>query len=132
MSLSDPIADMLTRIRNASRARHESVEFPGSRIKLAILDILKTEGFIDNFTLRKESNKSDIEVRLKYLGNKRPVISQLERVSVPGRRSYVQARDLLPVRNNMGIAIVSTSKGVMTGRKAKKMNLGGEVLCRVW
>lgn len=131
MSLSDPIADMLTRIRNASRAGHERVNFPGSRLKVAILDILKTEGFIIDYTAKVESRKSDIEVKLKY-SNKRPVIQQLERVSKPGRRFYMKSTELRPVRNNMGLSIVSTSHGVMTGRKARKMNLGGEVICRVW
>jgi small subunit ribosomal protein S8 len=131
MSLSDPIADMLTRIRNASRAGHQQVTFPASRLKIAILEILKREGFIADFSSKTENRKSDVEVRLKYSG-KRPVIRQLERVSSPGRRYYSNASELQPVRNNMGIAIVSTSKGVMTGRSAKKLNIGGEVLCRVW
>lgn len=131
MSLSDPIADMLTRIRNASRAGHPQVTFPASKLKVAILDILKREGFIAEYVAKTENHISDIEVKLKYAG-KRPVIRQLERVSRPGRRMYSNAVDLVPVRNNMGIAIVSTSKGVMTGRKAKKLNIGGEVICRVW
>ncbi len=131
MSLADPIADMLTRIRNASRAGHPSVSFPGSRLKAAILDILKKEGFIDEFQVRKANNKTDIEVKLKY-ADRRPVIRQIERVSSPGRRFYIAADKLRPVRNNMGISIVSTSQGVMTGRKARKLNIGGEVLCRVW
>ncbi|MBX7056495.1 MAG: 30S ribosomal protein S8 [Leptospirales bacterium] len=131
MSLADPIADMLTRIRNASRAGHPSVSFPGSRLKVAILDILKKEGFIDEYQLRKASNKTDIEVKLKY-ADKRPVIRQIERVSRPGRRFYTAAEKLRPVRNNLGISIISTSQGVMTGRKARKLNIGGEVLCRVW
>lgn len=132
MSLSDPIADMLTRIRNASGAKHGTVSFPGSKLKVAILDILKTEGFIANYTLKKDNNKTDIEVKLKYMRGQEPVIREVERVSTPGRRYYVQAKDLRPLRNNIGIAIVSTSKGVMTGRKARKLNLGGEVICRVW
>lgn len=132
MSMSDPIADMLTRIRNASSARHPSVLFPGSRLKVAILDILRKEGFIDSYQVKKQDSKTDIEVTLRYMKNRKPVISQLERVSVPGRRSYVAATELKTVRNNMGIAIVSTSQGVMTGRRAKKLNIGGEVICRVW
>ena len=132
MSLSDPIADMLTRIRNAYRSRHNSVAFPGSRLKVAILDILKTEGYIENFHVKKEDEKTDVEVKLKYVNGQEPVIRQLERISRPGRRYYVGVKDLQPVRNNMGIAIVSTSKGVMTGRKAKKLNIGGEVICNVW
>ncbi len=131
MSLSDPIADMLTRIRNASRAGHESVSFPSSRLKMAILEILKKEGFVDDFKEKVEGKLSDIEVKLKYF-NKKPVIRQVERVSTPGRRYYVKAKDLQPVRNNMGIAIVSTSQGVMTGRQARSMKVGGEVLCKVW
>ncbi len=131
MSLSDPIADMLTRIRNGSRAGHRTVSFPGSKLKVAILDILKREGFIAGFEMKTENRKADIEVQLKYAG-KTPVIRQLERVSSPGRRYYVKGREMRPVRNNMGIAIVSTSQGVMTGRKAKKLNIGGEILCRVW
>lgn len=131
MSMSDNIADMLTRIRNGSRAGHPKVIFPGSRLKEAILDILKTEGYIEDFQVKRVSKKSDIEVQLKYQG-KKPVIKQLERISRPGRRSYISASDLRPVRNNMGIAIVSTSRGVMTGRKAKRLNVGGEILCEVW
>lgn len=131
MSLSDPIADMLTRIRNASRAGHPQVTFPASKLKVAILDILKGEGFIAEYSSKSEKRISDIEVKLKYSG-KTPVIKQLERVSRPGRRFYTNAGELKPVRNNMGIAIVSTSQGVMTGRKAKKLNIGGEVICRVW
>ncbi|MCB1323926.1 MAG: 30S ribosomal protein S8 [Spirochaetales bacterium] len=131
MSLTDPIADMLTRLRNASRARHPEAAFPGSRQKVAILDILKREGYIAGYVVKDEEKKQSIQVKLKYAGRE-PVIRQLERVSKPGRRHYVNARDLKPVRNNMGIAIVSTSQGVMTGRKAKKLNIGGEVICRVW
>ena len=131
MSLSDPIADMLTRIRNASRAGHSAVEFPGSRLKTAILEILKKEGFIEEYKEKKDGNKSDIEVKLKYY-EKKPVITQMERVSKPGRRHYAKARDLRAVRNNMGIAIISTPQGVMTGRQAKSLNVGGEIICRVW
>ncbi|MBI3395913.1 MAG: 30S ribosomal protein S8 [Spirochaetia bacterium] len=131
MSLCDPIADMLTRIRNASNAKKSHVSFPGSKLKLSILDILKKEGFIENYTVKKESRKSDLEVKLKYF-EKEPVIQQMERVSRPGRRYYVQAKDLRPVRNNLGISIVSTSQGVMTGRRARSLNVGGEIICRVW
>ncbi len=132
MSLSDPIADMLTRIRNASRAKHDAVLFPGSKLKVAILDILKMEGFIDGYSVKRDKQKTDIEVKLRYVDGRNPVIRQLERVSKPGRRSYINSKELRPVRNNMGISIVSTSKGVMTGRNAKKLNIGGEVICQVW
>ncbi|MBU42961.1 MAG: 30S ribosomal protein S8 [Leptospiraceae bacterium] len=131
MSLSDPIADMLTRIRNASRAGHPKVSFAGSNLKESIVSILKNEGFIANYEVKKENNKSNIEVELKYI-NKSPVIKEIERVSKPGRRIYSKSQEMRPVRNNMGIAILSTSHGVMTGRKAKKMNVGGEILLRVW
>ena len=131
MSLSDPIADMLTRIRNASRAGHPKVSFAGSNLKESIVSILKNEGFIANYEVKKENNKSNIEVELKYI-NKNPVIKEIERVSKPGRRIYSKSQEMRPVRNNMGIAILSTSHGVMTGRKAKKMNVGGEILLRVW
>ena len=132
MSLSDPIADMLTRIRNASKAGHEMVSFPGSKLKVSILGILKDEGFIETYRLKKETEKTDIEVKLKYSEGQKPVIRQLERVSKPGRRSYITSKMLKPVRNNIGISIVSTPKGVMTGRKAKKLNIGGELICTVW
>ena len=131
MSLSDPLADMLTRIRNASRAGHPKVSFAGSNLKESIVSILKNEGFIANYEVKKENNKSNIEVELKYI-NKSPVIKEIERVSKPGRRIYSKSQEMRPVRNNMGIAILSTSHGVMTGRKAKKMNVGGEILLRVW
>ena len=131
MSLSDPIADMLTRIRNASRAGHPRVSFAGSNLKESIVAILKNEGFIANYEVKKEDNKSNIEVELKYV-NKAPVIKEIERVSKPGRRIYSKSQDMRPVRNNMGIAILSTSHGVMTGRKSKTMNVGGEILLRVW
>jgi len=131
MSMSDPIADMLTRIRNASRAGHPRVSFPGSRMKEAILRILKTEGFIEDYSVNAQGQKKSIEVQLKY-HDKQPVIRQVERVSTPGRRNYIKVEELRPVRNNMGLAIVSTSHGVMTGRRARKLNVGGELLCRVW
>ena len=131
MSLSDPIADMLTRIRNASTAGHPSVEFPSSKLKVAVLDILKREGFIENFAVKEENKKNTIQVTLKYY-NKKPVIRQLERVSSPGRRHYIQAKDIRPVRNKIGLSILSTPQGVMTGRAARKLNVGGELICRVW
>jgi small subunit ribosomal protein S8 len=131
MSLNDPIADMLTRIRNASRAGHATVSFQGSRLKKDILEILKSEGFIEEYSEKNNNGKSDIEVKLKYF-NKKSVITQVERVSKPGLRYYIKAKDLFPIRNNIGISVVSTPKGVMTGGKAKRMNVGGEVICRVW
>jgi len=129
--MSDPIADMLTRIRNASRAKHATVGFQYSRLKKEILTILKSEGFISDFEVKRENNKSDIVVSLKYF-EKNPVIRSIERVSTPGRRTYIGRDDLQPTKNNMGIAIVSTSKGVTTGRHAKQLGVGGEVLLRIW
>lgn len=129
--INDPIADMLTRIRNASRAGHATVGFQYSRIKEEILNILKREGFIADFKVKTEGNKRDIAVTLKYF-EKKPVIRSIERVSTPGRRIYVTRDDLCATKNNMGISIVSTSKGVTTGRQAKRLGVGGEILLRVW
>ncbi|MCE9599907.1 MAG: 30S ribosomal protein S8 [Spirochaetia bacterium] len=131
MSLSDPIADMLTRIRNASKAGHPRVTMSGSRLKVSILEILKNEGFIEDFAVKKESKKSELEITLKYM-DKAPVIRQLERVSSPGRRFYIKASEVRPVRNHLGLSILSTPKGVMTGRQARSQNVGGELICRVW
>src|SRR5689334_23585628 len=110
MSLSDPIADMLTRIRNASSARHARVSMSGSRLKVSILEILKREGFIEDFAVKKEEMKTELEVTLKYM-NKEPVIRELERVSSPGRRFYIKAKEVRPVRNHLGLSILSTPQG---------------------
>jgi small subunit ribosomal protein S8 len=134
---SDPIADMLTRIRNGLMAGHASVSLPGSQLKLAIAQILKEEGFIEDFaTLTAEGAvQPTLRVSLKYVGERRakkPVISGIERVSTPGRRIYSGRKDIPWVLSGMGIAILSTPKGVMTGAKARKLGVGGEVLCKVW
>lgn len=132
MSLTDPIADMLTRIRNAQMAKHDEVKTAYSRVKEEILRILKDQGFIEDYqVLDLGNNKKDILIRLKYYNNK-PVISHIERVSKPGRKIYIKASEIQPVLNNRGIAIVSTSRGIMTGRKAKKLGIGGEYLLKVW
>lgn len=127
----DPIADMLTRVRNASKAKHPTVTFQYSRIKAEILGILKKEGFIGDFEVISNENKKDLTVTLKYY-QKEPVIRAIERVSSPGRRIYTKKVDLRPTKNNMGISIVSTSRGVTTGRHAIKLGVGGEILMRVW
>mgnify|MGYP001607822948 FL=1 len=132
MSSSDPIADMLTRIRNAGRAGHEKCTFASSKIKKSILDILKDEGFIANYQVIKNGNFSDYEVQLKYSALRTPVITKIERVSKPGRRIYIDHERIKPVRSNLGVSIISTSKGIMTGKDAKKLNIGGEVLCQVY
>jgi small subunit ribosomal protein S8 len=137
MSVSDPISDMLTRIRNAVMAGHGSVSMPSSKIKLAIADILKEEGFIEDFGEAKVENTPQrvLRMRMKYVGvrrERRPVISGLQRVSRPGCRVYVGKRKIPWVRSGIGVAIVSTPKGVMTGVRARNLGVGGEVLCKVW
>ena len=132
MNISDPIADMLTRIRNASRARHEVVSMPASRTKLAIARILKDEGFIEDFSESQSArSRRDITIRLKYVG-KVPVVSGLKRISKPGLRVYAPKTEIPRVLGGLGIVIVSTSQGIMTGAAARKSQLGGEVLAYVW
>ncbi|MEN9783135.1 MAG: ribosomal protein [Pseudomonadota bacterium] len=130
MSMNDPISDMLTRIRNAQQAEKESVSMPSSKLKVAIAKVLKDEGYIDDFAVRGEVAKPVLEVGLKYYAGS-PVIEKIERVSRPGLRIYKPSRDIPNVMNGLGVAIVSTSKGVMTDRKARGMGIGGEVLCIV-
>jgi small subunit ribosomal protein S8 len=130
MSMSDPIADMLTRIRNAQMSEKVSVAMPASKVKAAIAKVLKDEGYIDDFAVRPLDGKPMLEVGLKYYAG-RPVIEKLERVSRPGLRIYKPSDDIPKVMNGLGVAIVSTSKGVMTDRKARGLGIGGEVLCIV-
>ena len=130
MSMSDPIADMLTRIRNAQMVQKVSVEMPASKLKTAIAEVLKAEGYIDNFVVRGESAKPVLEIELKYYAGK-PVIERIERVSRPGLRVYKGRHDIPNVMNGLGVAIVTTPKGVMTDRKARQAGIGGEVLCYV-
>ncbi len=132
MVMTDPIADMLTRIRNALIAKHEQVEMPSSKIKLEIARILKAEGYIKNFKIIQEGKKEYLRIFLKYDENKNPAIAGLERVSKPGRRVYVGVDDIPLVRRGLGIAIISTSRGVLTDQQARKMRVGGEVICKVW
>jgi small subunit ribosomal protein S8 len=131
MNVSDPIADMLTRIRNASRARHTDVRMPASRTKLAIARILKDEGFIEDFEEQRDGSHGQLVLRLKYVG-KVPVVSGLKRVSKPGLRVYAAKTDIPRVLGGLGVVIVSTSKGIMTGAQARRSQLGGEVLAYVW
>ncbi len=130
MSMTDPIADMLTRIRNGQMAEKLGVSMPSSKLKEAIAKVLLDEGYIENFAVRKDGAKSELDIELKYYAG-RPVIERLERVSRPGLRVYRGQQDLPKVMNGLGIAIVSTPKGVMTDRKARSANVGGEVLCIV-
>ncbi|THF63893.1 30S ribosomal protein S8 [Pseudothauera nasutitermitis] len=130
MSMSDPIADMLTRIRNAQQAQKGRVSMPSSKVKVAIANVLKSEGYIEGYVVRDNDGKAELDVELKYYAG-RPVIERIERVSRPGLRIYKGSDDLPRVMNGLGVAIVSTPKGVMTDRAARASRVGGEVLCVV-
>ena len=132
MSASDPVADMLTKIRNAAMARHEKVDIPASKLKLEIVKILKTEGYIKNFKKVQEEGHSVIRIFLKYDEANASVIHGIERVSKPGRRVYSGYKDLPRIHNGYGTIIVSTSTGVTTGKKATEKMVGGELVCKVW
>ena len=131
--MSDPIADMLTRIRNANTARHNSVLIPSSKMKVSIANILKTEGYIENYELIDNGKFKDIKITLKYKDNKRTrILSGIKKISKPGLRQYSGKEDLPQVLNGLGIAIVSTNEGVMTDKEARKRGIGGELICYVW
>lgn len=132
MSVTDPIADLLTRIRNANQMRYNEVVVPSSNVKLKIVEILKNEGYITDYKLEKGEVQDNIIITLKYGQNKERVISGLKRISKPGLRVYAKAEEVPTVLNGLGISIVSTSKGIKTGKEARKENLGGEVLAYVW
>jgi small subunit ribosomal protein S8 len=129
---TDPIADMLTRIRNASMVNHRQVALPASKMKVAIAQILKAEGFIGDFVVTDEKPQPNLIMRLKYTGRGDAVITGVDRVSKPGKRVYTSHRDIPWVRAGLGITILSTPKGLMTGREARKAKLGGEIICNVW
>jgi small subunit ribosomal protein S8 len=131
MSMTDPIADMLTRIRNAQQARHDSVGVPASRIKAEIARILKDEGFIRDFEMPKEKER-EIKIQLRYSGKREPVVTGLKRISKPGLRVYTKADKLPRVLGGLGVAVLSTSQGLMTDREARQRRVGGEILCYVW
>lgn len=131
MTVSDPIADMLTRIRNAVMVRHDSVQVPASRMKLAIARVLREEGFINDYEVLRSKTHRTIKLRLKYGDNNQPILSGLERVSKPGLRVYVGSKEIPRVRGGLGIAIVSTPRGVMTGQQAWRQGVGGELLCYI-
>ena len=131
--VTDTISDMLTRIRNANLVKHQIVQIPSTKMSLAIAEILKEEGFIEDFENYKENNRQYLLLSLKYIGKSRkPVICKIERISKPGLRIYTNSKKLPRVLDNLGIAIMSTSKGVMTNLKAKELGIGGEVLCYIW
>ena len=132
MQMSDVIADMLTRIRNANNAKHQTVDVPASNLKKAIAEILVEEGYVKSYQVIDDGKQGTIRVTLKYLQGKQKVIRGIRRVSKPGLRIYAGCEDMPRVMNGLGIAIVSTSKGIMTGKKAKSLNVGGEVLAFVW
>ncbi len=132
MQISDTIADLLTRIRNASSAKHATVDIPASNVKKAITEILADEGYIKGFQIVDDGKQGIIRVTLKYTDNRTPVITGLRRVSKPGLRIYTSCEDMPKVRKGLGIAIVSTSKGIMTDKKARALNVGGEVLAYIW
>lgn len=134
MNVSDPIADMLTRIRNAVASRHESVAIPASKMKVSIARVLKDEGFIRDFELVGDEGKPqpNLKVALGYTATRQPVLNGLQRVSKPGLRVYVQRREIPRVYGGLGIAIISTPKGIMSGKEARRQEVGGELLCYVW
>jgi small subunit ribosomal protein S8 len=132
MSMTDPISDMLTRIRNANRVKHESVEMPSSKMKIEIAKILKKEGYIRDYRYYKFQNKFNLKVFLKYGEKNSQIIRGIERVSKPGRRVYSGSDTIKKVLGGLGISILTTSKGIMTDKEARKANVGGEVICNVW
>jgi small subunit ribosomal protein S8 len=132
MTMTDPIADFLTRIRNALMARHETMDIPASKLKWRLAEILKAEGYITDAQLVGEGHHQVIRISLKYDPGEVSVIQSLRRISKPGRRTYVTANQLPRVLNGLGIAIISTSRGVMSDRECRRLNVGGEVLCQVW
>lgn len=132
MAMSDPVADMLTRIRNAGKAKFNSVDIPGSTLKVEVAKVMKDEGYIRNFKFVKDDKQGILRVYLKYDKQQKHVIWNIDRVSKPSRRVYLKSKDVKPVYNGLGIAILSTSKGIMSDKNARKENVGGEVLCNIW
>ena len=132
MSMSDPIADMLTRIRNANMVKHDTVEIPHSKLKAHVAENLKKEGFINGFDLIEDSKQGTLKIDLKYTNDNDGVITGIKRVSKPGCRVYVQSSDIPKVMSGLGISILSTSKGVISDKEARKLGVGGELLCDVW
>jgi small subunit ribosomal protein S8 len=132
MSMSDPIADLLTRVRNAAQAQHKTVDVPASRLKTEICRVLKEEGYISEYTVAEEPKPGSIRIHMKYGRDQKAVVQGLKRVSKPSLRVYVGSQDVQPVCSGLGISIMSTSDGVMTGKKARSTKVGGELLCEVW
>lgn len=132
MAMSDPIADMLTRVRNAGKAKFNSVDIPGSKVKFELAKLLKDEGYIRNYKFIKDNKQGVLRVYLKYNDKQEHSILRIDRVSKPSKRVYMKGKDIKPVYNGLGIAVLSTSKGIMTDKHAREKNIGGEVICNVW
>ena len=132
MAITDPIADMLTRVRNAGKAKLNSVDIPGSKMKTELAKVMKSEGYIRNYKFIKDGKQGILRIYLKYAGDQSHVILEVKRVSKPSRRVYVGADEIKPVHNGLGVAILSTSKGIVTDKQARKDNIGGEVLCTLF
>ncbi len=132
MAMSDPIADMLTRVRNAGKAKFNSVDIPGSKLKFELAKVLKEEGYIRNYKFIKDSKQGVLRIYLKYNDNQEHSILRIDRVSKPSKRVYKKGKEIQPVYNGLGVSIVSTSRGIMTDKRARKENVGGEIICNVW
>jgi len=132
MAMSDPIADMLTRVRNAGKAKFNSVDIPGSKMKFELAKLLKDEGYIRNYKFIKDNKQGILRVYLKYNEKQEHSILRIDRVSKPSKRVYMKGKDIKPVYNGLGISVISTSKGIMTDKHARKNNIGGEIICNVW
>jgi len=132
MAMSDPIADMLTRVRNAGKAKFNSVDIPGSKLKFELAKVLKEEGYIRNCKFIKDSKQGVLRIYLKYNDNQEHSILRIDRVSKPSKRVYKKGKEIQPVYNGLGVAILSTSRGMMTDKRARKENVGGEIICNVW
>jgi small subunit ribosomal protein S8 len=132
MAMSDPIADMLTRIRNAGKAKIGTIDVPGSKLKVELARVLKDEGFIRNYKFLKDNKQGILRIYMKYTENEACAIFGLKRISKVSKRTYMKSRDIKPVLNGMGISVLSTSKGVLTDRQARQENVGGEILCTIW
>lgn len=132
MAMSDPIADMLTRVRNAGKAKFNSVDIPGSKMKFELAKLLKDEGYIRNYKFIKDNKQGVLRVYLKYNDKQEHSILSIDRVSKPSKRVYMKGKDIKPVYSGLGIAVLSTSKGIMTDKQAREKNIGGEIICNVW
>lgn len=132
MCMTDPVADMLTRIRNAGMAKHQKVDIPSSNLKVNLANLLRNEGFIKNYKLIADNKQGILRVYLKYIDEKDPVINEIKRISKPGGRVYVNSDRIYKVKNGLGVAVLSTSKGIISDKTARELGVGGEILCTVW